>query len=627
MDYNRRKDFEKFRELRKLGRRLLVFRICLGLAFAAIYAGLWYLQIWCGDEYRYLADNNRLRRVVVPAQRGMMYDRKGRLVVSNREGYTIVLNREKPYDAARIASELAGPLGLPEDELRTRIERYRGRPTFERAILKEDVGFADVAYIESRRSDFPMLQIVSEPRRDYVSGPETAHLVGYTGEASPAQLKADASLMMGDTVGRTGIERAYDGRIRGRNGEELVEVNSLGRKIRTVDEGRSPLPGGEVPLTIDLEMQKKLVESLQGEVGAGIFLDPRNGEVYALASTPSFDPNLFARRFTLAEWKNIIEDPDRPLQNRVTQGLYAAGSTYKLVVAFAGLEGGIIDEGTSVSCSGGAMFFGRRFGCWKKGGHGTVGLLSAIAQSCNVYFYTVGNRIGIDRIAAEATKFGFGQPTGIDIPGEELGTVASPAWKMATFKEPWYAGETISVSIGQGATQVTAAQMANFAAEIATGGTAYKPKTIRPARGTPVTPELLRTVTIDPHALSVIRRSMLAVVESGTASKARIPGISIAGKTGTVQVYKASSGVESTKLSKLQRDHGWFIGYAPAENPTIAFAVLVEHGGHGGTISAPIVRKVLEVYFGVPPRPEPGEPKAPASPDRAGVQLAGYRTR
>jgi len=637
MEYAGRKDFHKYRQDRAIRIRLLVLRIALGLAFFAIYCGLWYLQVLHGEEYRFLADNNRLRRVVVPPQRGTIYDRRGRVIVGNREGYAIVIDREKPSDTARLVRELSSPLGLQEDVLRERIERYRGRPTYERAILKEDVEFADVAFVESHRLDYPTLQVVTEPKRDYVEGRDTSHLVGYVGEASEAQLRSDPDLMLGDTVGKTGIERAYDNLLRGQHGEELVEVNSLGRRIGPATSGRPPVSGADAPLTIDIDLQRKLVEALGDEVGAGIFLDPRNGEILALASTPAFDPSLFAKRFTRAEWRTLIEDPLRPLQNRAIQGLYPAGSTFKLIVALAGLENGVIDEGTSVSCSGGAFFYGRRFGCWKKGGHGTLGLIGAIAQSCNVYFYTVGNRIGIDRIAAEATKFGFGQRTGIDLPGEEVGIVASPAWKMATFHEPWYVGETISVSIGQGATQVTAMQMAQLAAQLATGGVAYKPRIMRPARGVPVAPEVLRRATIDPHALAVLRRSMVQVVESGTASKAKLPGITVAGKTGTVQVFKASSGVDSDKLDKKYRDHAWFIGFAPLENPTIAFAVLVEHGGHGGSISAPIVRKVLEVYFGLPPRDEPvvaGEPvhaapssstpsaSLPASSSAPRVQLA-----
>lgn len=617
MEYTRRKDFEKFRESRTLTRRLLFLRVAIGIAFGAIYVGLWYLQVLHGEEYRFLADNNRLRRVVVPPQRGTIYDRKGRVIVGNREGYAIVLDREKPCDSARLAHELAEPLNLPEAALRERVDRYRGRPNFERAILKEDVDFADVAFVESHRLDYPELQIVTEPKRDYMTGRETAHLVGYVGEASEAQLRSDPTLMMGDTVGKTGVERAYDGRLRGQRGEELVEVNSLGRRIGPVSARKLPVQGADAPLTIDIDLQRKLVESLEREVGAGVFLDPRSGEILAIASTPAYDPGQFSRHFTRAEWRTLVDDPQRPLQNRAIQGLYPAGSTFKLVVALAGLENGVIDEGTSVSCGGGAVFFGRRFGCWKKGGHGTLSLNAAIAQSCNVYFYTVGNRIGIDRIASEATKLGFGQPTGIDLPGEEAGTVASPAWKMATFKEPWYAGETISVSIGQGATQVTALQMGNLAAQLATGGVAFKPRIMRPARGEVVVPELLRRVEIEPHALSVIRRAMQSVVESGTASKAKLPGITVAGKTGTVQVYKASSGVDSDKLSKELRDHAWFIGYAPMESPTIAFAVLVEHGGHGGSISAPIVRKVLEVYFGLPPREEPPAPQPKPIPAQA----------
>jgi len=620
MDLQRRKDFEQYRVARGLTRRLHVLSVLAAVAFGGILAGLWYLQVAQGEEYARLAEANRLRRVFIPAQRGMMYDRKGQVIVGNRVSFTIVLDREKPFDAPALASGLADPLGLPTEILLERIERYRGRPTYEFAVLKEDVSLADVAFVESHSVEFPSLRILTEPRRDYLNGRETAHVVGYVGEASEAQLQADRSLMMGDTVGRTGVEKAHDASLRGRRGEELVEVDSMGRRMAEIGVGRQPAAGDDAWLTVDLDMQRKLVEALGEEVGAGVFLDPRNGEILAMASTPAYDPNLFARRFTREEWRDLIEDPLKPLQNRAIQGLYSAGSTYKLVVALAGLESGLIDEGTVVHCSGAATFYGRPFRCWKKGGHGTVGLNTALAQSCNVFFYTVGNRMGIDRIAAEARKLGFGRRTGVDLIGEQEGTVASPEWKLATQKEPWYAGETISVSIGQGATQVTAIQMANFAATLATGGTAYRPRLIRPTKGEPVAPEVLRHVSIDPHALDTVRRAMKSVVEAGTGGRARLPGITVVGKTGTVQVFKASSGVDSDKLSKAQRDHGWFIGYAPMESPTVAFAVLVEHGGHGGNIAAPVVRKVLEVFFGLPPRWEPPEPGP--GPDEEEVQIA-----
>jgi penicillin-binding protein 2 len=628
MDLHRRRDFEHYREGRALMRRLQAMRMAAALAFLAILGGLWYLQVQKGEEYRRAAEANRLRRVFLPPQRGMLYDRKGRVIVGNRVAFAVVLDREKPYDPAHLAGRLAAPLGLEEADLRDQLQRYNGRPTYEHAVIKEDVALADVAFVESHRVEFPALQIVTEPRRDYMNGRETAHVVGYVGEASEAQLHADPTLMMGDTVGKTGLERACDEKLRGRRGEELVEVNALGRPIGSISVGRQPTAGNDAFLTLDLDLQKKLAEALGDEVGAGVFLDPRNGEVLAMVSTPAYDPNRFARRFTRDEWSSLVEDRQHPLQNRSIQGLYSAGSTFKLVVALAGLEAGVIQEGTAIRCGGEANFFGRPFHCWKKGGHGTLSLDAAIAQSCNIYFYTVGNRLGIDRIAEEARKFGFGERTEIDLLGEEEGIVPSRAWKEATFHERWYDGETISVAIGQGPTQVTVLQMANFAAMLATGGTAYRPQLLRPGRGVPTTPQILRQSSIDPHALEVVRHAMQDVVSAGTGGQVRLPGITVVGKTGTVQVYRASSGVDSDKLPKEQRDHGWFIGYAPLENPTIAFAVLVEHGGHGGTISAPIVRKVLEVYFGLPPREDapvirPPRPGAPAE----GVQVARAPSR
>lgn len=619
MEHRRRKEFEHYREGHALSRRLLALRAGAALTFLGVLLGLWYLQVQNGEEYRRMAEANRLRRVFVPPQRGMMYDRKGRVVVGNRVAFTIVLDREKPYDAETLSAALAVPLQVPVADLRERIDRYRGRPAYEGAVLKEDVAIADVAFVESHRVEFPNLQIQTEPRRDYLNGLMTAHVVGYVGEVSEGQLKADQTLMMGDTVGRAGVEKALDTRLRGARGEQLVEVNALGRPLGEASMGRQPVAGDDAWLTLDMDLQRTLAEALGDETGAGVFLDPRSGEILAMVSTPTFDPNRFSRHFTREEWQGLIGNEKRPLQNRAIAGLYSAGSTFKLLMALAALEAGVIDENTAIHCGGAATFYGHPFHCWKKGGHGTISLNSAIAQSCNIYFYTVGARLGIDRIAQAATRMGFGEKTGIDLLGEEAGLVPSPAWKMATLKEQWYAGETISVSIGQGPTQVTVLQMANFAAMLATGGTAYRPQIVRPGKGQLVVGQQIRTAAMDPHALAVVRHAMQNVVEAGTGGQVRLPGITVVGKTGTVQVTKASSGVDSDKLPKEQRDHGWFIGYAPMEDPTIAFAVLVEHGGHGGTISAPIVRKVLEVYFGIPPRPEP---KPLPKPEEDRIQLA-----
>ena len=626
MDYRERKELRDYIEEARLNRRLLIVRILFILLFASCLGGLYYLQIVEFESYSLQADMNRLRKAVIHPLRGNMFDRDQRALVANRTSFNLVLDREKLREPERVIARLAPIIGVDEATLRARLDRYRSRPAFEPAILEEDVGLREIARLEARRWENPEMQIQTESRRYYPERRALAHVVGTVGEATEAQLAADSSMQMGDVVGRSGLEKAYDDRLRGRNGEQLVEVNSIGRALGPVFVGTRPTAGHDLYLTLDMDLQRELVRAFGEEAGAGVFLDPRNGEILAMASMPAFDPNLFASRFSPEEWKAIGSDPLHPLQNRVIASTYSPGSTFKLLIAMAALEEGVADEGTVVHCNGGATFYGRRFGCWKEGGHGAVDLHRAIVQSCNVFFYTVGQRLGIDKIARYAKAVGFGVPTGLDLPGEKGGIVPSPEWKMATRKEPWYAGETISVSIGQGPILVTAVQMANMAACVANGGPIYRPRLVREGPGWSVTPEPAHDVKLSAHTLAVLRQAMWGVVhESGTGGRARLPDVEVLGKTGTVQVFKASAGVDSDKLSKAMRDHAWFVGYAPRENPTIAFAVFVEHGGHGGEVSAPIVHDVLKLFFskdrrpGLGPGPLPTAPAPPPAPQLASV--------
>jgi penicillin-binding protein 2 len=612
MDYRERKELRDYLEERRFARRLILVRIGFALLFISCAAGFYWLQIVDGDYYRGQADGNRLRKVVIRPLRGNIYDRDGQPLAGNRSSFNIVLDREKLADPAPVVHMIAPILESGEPALMERIGRYKARPSYEPAILKEDVDLGEIAQFEARRDEAPQISITTDSRRDYIVGAPLAHVLGYVGEASEEQMAADPSLVLGDMVGKSGLEKVYDGALRGKRGEQLMEVNSVGRAIGRVHEADPPTPGQDLHLTLDMGMQKALVDSFGDEVGAGIFLDPRTGEVLAFASFPTFDPNAFTARFDPAALKAIFDDPSKPLQNRVISSKYSPGSTFKLLVATAALEEGIVDEHTSVYCGGGAVFYGRRFGCWKASGHGAINLHRALVESCNVWFYTIGQRLGIERIAKYADSMGFGAPSGIDLVGERAGTVPSPEWKLEKKGEPWYPGETISVAIGQGPMEVTALQMADMAACIANGGTIYKPVLVRPGAGQPVVPQEARRVTLSPHTLEVIRRAMWGVVnESGTGTRARVQGVEVVGKTGTVQVYKASAGVDSDKLDKKIRDHAWFVGYAPMEAPEVAFAVFVEHGGHGGTISAPIVRAVLEAHF------NKGKPPVAAPPRRA----------
>jgi penicillin-binding protein 2 len=623
LDYRERKELRDYLEERRLNRRLILVRVILIVLFLSCLGGTYYLQVVSGERYRVLADHNRLRKEVIRPLRGKMYDRKGKTLVANRTARNVVLDREKPANILKTVNRVAPVLGLTEEMLLDRIGRYDARPSFEPAILAEDVHLEQIAWFEARRDEFPEIAVTTESRRDYLFKSELAHVVGYVGEATDAQLAADPGMTLGDIVGKSGLEKVYDESLRGRRGERLVEVNSIGRPLGELHVTSPPEAGRDIYLSIDRDLQEKLVTAFEDEVGAGVFLDPNNGEILALVSRPAFKPLQFTSRFSPETWNSIINDPLHPLQNRAISSTYSPGSTFKLVVAVAALEEGIINEGTAIRCRGAARFYGRRFGCWKKGGHGAVTVHRALVQSCNVFFYTVGQQLGIERIARYAKEIGFSAATRIDLTGERAGTVPSPEWKERTYGERWYPGETISVAIGQGPIEVTALQMANMAACIANGGPIYRPHVTRAEAGVSHPAEILKKASFSSHTLDVIRRAMWGVVhESGTGGRARLANVEVVGKTGTVQVYKASAGVDADELPKDMRDHSWFVGYAPRDKPEIAFAVFVEHGGHGGTSSAPIVRKVLALRFSPDRRPGLGVTPSPVPADPAVIARA-----
>ena len=520
-------------------------------------------------------------------------DRHEEVLASTRPALNLVLVREGLSDAEGQLRRLEGLLGMPFDVLQARLLAMRQRPTFEPLVIKEDVQLADIAKVEARREWFPSVEVEQTALRDYPDGPAVAHAVGYVGEVNEAQLAkiADGSLQQGDIVGKTGVEREYDEVLRGRRGWRLQTVNSLGRPFGASQPGREPTDGLPLRLTIDKRLQRKLVEALADEVGSGIFMDPRTGEVLALASTPGYDPNVFTAPVSRTTWTALINDSRHPLNDRAISSFYAPGSTFKVLMSIVGLETGAITPQTTVSCSGSAVIYNRRFMCWKKGGHGTVDVHRALVQSCNVFYYLLGKKVGIDAISKYAKMFGIGELTGIDIPGESRGNPPSVEWKQRIHKEQWYPGDTISVSIGQGLLAVTPVQMATMISAVANGGTLVRPHLARDSKT-----ESAR-LPVSASTLALIRDALADVVEEGTATRAQLGPIHVSGKTGTAQVFKKSVGVDADKQPKDERDHAWFIGYAPSEKPEIAFAIVIEHGGHGGTTAAPVARKVLEVFF------------------------------
>jgi penicillin-binding protein 2 len=608
--YQPTKDQLDYQEERRLNIRITVIQVLFGMILVVYLMAFWYLQVVKFDYYRRLSDNNRLRRVTLMPLRGVLTDAEHRVLANNRIAFNIRLDREKVPDLNHFLPRLSSILGMKETLLRERLAKYRTRPRFEPVILKEDVDLAEAAFIESRRLELPMLSVEVESRRNYLYGPLAAHAIGYVGEVSDEQIKADplTGYDPGEIVGRAGLERQYDSDLKGTKGWKQVVVNSLGREIEEIDEGRKPTPGRALRLTIDRDLQATLEQAYGEEAGSAVFLDPHSGAVLAVISRPAFDPNVFAHRFSQDTWETLVKDPRHPLQDRASLSKFAPGSVFKIVMSIAALEEGVAGPERADHCNGSWRFGDKVYQCWaiRKGGHGYLRMREAIIQSCNIYFYHLGNDMGIERISRWAHLLGFGQATGVDLPQEATGTVPDAEWKArAVPRDPiWHPGETISVSIGQGAIEVTPFQMAVFASAIANEGTIYRPHLVRSIEVREGVEEentesyVVRRVPLQARTLGVIKDAMWGVVnEDGTGGRAKIAGRDVCAKTGTAQVFKASRDVDADKLPKEKRDHAWFVGFAPRDHPEIAWAVFVQNGGHGGTVAAPIAKAVLEKFF------------------------------
>src|SRR5712692_7797216 len=484
-----------------------------------------------------MAENNHQRTLALRAPRGIVFDRNLHVLVENRRSYSISIVREHTKDLNRTVRLLAAVLGVDEAGVRLIVDRHRREPTYRPITIIQDATLAQVAAIRARRLDFELPDVVVEevPTRQY---PETmgAHLFGYVGEVNDAQVSDEGGLKSGDIVGQSGIEKTYNAKLMGEDGAKRVVVNSVGREIRTLEEDQ-PTEGQRLQLTIDYDLQKAVEDGFRsaGFNGAAVVLDPKNGDLLAYTSLPGYDPNAFAGGIDRSKWASLNADHLRPLQNRAIQGRYSPGSTFKMAVALAALEEGVITPDFKVHCVGGADFFGRRFACWKKGGHGTMDLRHAIEQSCDVYFYTVGNLVGVDRINKWATNLGLGVKSGIDLPNEVQGLVPSTQWKREKMHEKWYAGETISVGIGQGAVSVTPVSMAVYMATLANGGTRVTPHLLKAVdegggwKTVPAPPPQSK-IDVDPEKLQAIRDGLWMVVNAaGTGGRARIPGKDVSG--------------------------------------------------------------------------------------------------
>jgi len=591
---------------RSLTLRLGVLQYMVALLFAALAVGFWIFQIAQHEKFREMAENNRTRRLPLPAPRGVLLDRDGKVLVENESTLNIGLVREQTKNIPELLRALAAATGVDELQLRDVVNRRRREPTYRPIVLIENASREQVIAMWARRLELPGVFYQEVPSRKYPAADMAAHLFGYVGEVTEPQLqRADyQGVEPGSLVGQAGIELSYNRQLMGIDGNKTVVVNSVGREIRALDE-LPPTTGHPLQLTIDADVQKATEDGFAatGFDGAAVVLDPRNGEVLSFTSRPAFDPNAFTAGIDRATWNSLINDPLKPLQNRALQGTYSPGSTFKMAVGLAGLEEGVITPDFHVHCGGGATFYGRYFKCWKKGGHGSIDLRHAIEQSCDVYFYTVGNMLGVDRINKWATLFGLGVKSNIDLPNELSGLVPSTEWKATHTKEKkWYAGETISVAIGQGQVSVTPVSLAVYTATLANGGTRVTPHLVKAADDgqglKPVPPPPPQSkVEVSPEKLQAIRDGMWLVVNggAGTATRAKIPGKDVCGKTGTAQVI-SNLGRSSARTTKNLRDHGWFTFFAPRDNPEIAGVVFLEHGIHSAN-AASVAKHILETYF------------------------------
>jgi penicillin-binding protein 2 len=571
--------------------RLAVFSYAAVALTILLLTGFWKLQVLETGHYADLAERNRIRSIPIIAPRGRILDREGRVLVDNYPSFSILLLRGDSALLEKSLHQVAEGLNLSVDDLHQQLTAAGSEPKFQPIVIKPEATQADIAFVESHRADLPVLELLMVHRRRYPSNGFLSHAIGYVSEVSEQQLAdGNGRYRPGDVTGRSGLEREYNDVLMGMDGNRRVMVDSLGRVVSTLDDTEA-VPGRPIQLTIDYDLQAIAEADLGEKQGAIVVLDPQTGEVLAMASHPAPDPNDFAVRISAQQWKSLNEDPQRPLLDRAIQAQLAPGSVFKIIVATAMLETGTPAQNFTVSCPGYADFYGRTFHCWQKGGHGSVNLHKAIVESCDVFFYNVGKRLGIDRIYEYATQFGLGRKTGIDLPGEQPGFIPSPEWKQRVFHQQWYAGETISVAVGQGAVVTTPLQMAHTIGGIAMGGTFVQPHLLKnfPSPHT-------EHVSLREDTIQQVTDAMFGVVnEGGTAAAARLQNIELCGKTGSAQVIGYDTRDRLGKAAEF-KENAWFVGYAPRRNPDIAVAVVVQGGGHGGMV-APVAADIVKAYY------------------------------
>ena len=603
-------------------KKIRIFAILVVVSFLCLWMRIWYLQILKWQYLTGLSENNRVRMVTLPASRGMIKDRNGETLVSIRPAFNLYLTPEDARNLDSSLDKLAQRISLDREKLKKKIAQTK---SFKEVLIKGDIPREEVAFVEENNMSLPGIRIRAEPLRNYVFNSLASHTLGYLGEISKASLERlkDPAYRQGDFVGKNGLENIYESLLRGKKGYKEVEVDVSGRELKTLRK-LPPESGNNLILTLDVKIQEEL-EKLMTETaeqnmnGSVVVMKVQTGEIIAITSKPSFDPNKFAAGISPKNWRDLVTDEWHPLQNRSIHGQYPPGSTYKIVTAIAGLGEGVIKPDTSIFCPGHFKLGRGRYRCWKKSGHGFMNLHDALVQSCDVYFYTIGHRLGIDTIAKYAKRFGLGRSTRLGLSREKKGLVPTTQWKLLNKKEPWQLGETISASIGQGFNLVTPIQQVIMMAAVANRGILLKPYLVKRIEGPEgqlrqeFFPEIIGQIGVDPDHLEQVRMALRDVVNGarGTGKKSRLKNIIVSGKTGTAQVVRMKSDEELEKGEAIPvkyRDHAWFVAFAPYEKPVLAVAIIVEHGGHGGATAGPIAGKIFKKYFKLYPPPSSAQP-------------------
>jgi len=589
-------------------RRFVWASVAISLAFVVLVARLWQLQILEGETFERLSDKNRIRLLRIPFIRGLIFDRNGQILADNRPFFNLMAVPVEITDPGAMIQRLGQGVQMDVQAVSASLREAKRRAPFRPVMLKEGLKWEEVAWVETNRLDLPGTWVEVEPRRSYPYGKTGAHLLGYVGEITEDLLRnwRGRGYRVGDRIGKCGVERSLEPYLRGRDGGLQVEVDAQGRQLAILQEVAFE-PGADIVLTLDMSLQQEAEEALGDRAGAIVAGDPRTGEILALVSRPSFDPNQFSEGITPEAWRALMEDPHRPLTNRALTGQYPPGSTFKIITAVAGLEEGVITKDTALLCTGHYTLGNRDYRCWKEEGHGFMRLREAIVQSCDVYFYQVGQMVGVDRLAKYSKGFGLGQPTGFDSDQEKPGLVPTSGWKKKRFGEPWHQGETLSLAIGQGFNLVTPLQQFVVISAVANGGFIVVPQVVKRIQGVDgrvlarFEPQYQGKAPASAATLKLLREALRGVVHDprGTGQRARVQGVDVAGKTGTAQVVRMPEKVKGkhSALPHELQDHAWFVCFAPVEEPRIAVSVIVEHAGHGGSEAAPVAQRVLQAFF------------------------------